>query len=72
MNVDVGVCMCVGGFPLVQQLYPERLSKSVRMGGQRRGVEDTQQLVVSSETHQNSLKCQQIRKAHITLNYCHS
>lgn len=35
MNVDVGVCMCVGGFPLVQQLDPERVSKSVCMGGER-------------------------------------
>lgn len=36
MSVDVGVFMCVGGFPLVQQLDPERLSKSVCMGGKGR------------------------------------
>lgn len=70
-------CMCVcarewvGGFPLVQQLYPERGSEDVFMRKRERereaGAEDIQQLLVSSQIRQKSLKCQGIRKAHITL-----
>lgn len=69
-KVHVRVCEreWVGGFPPVQQLYPERGSEDVFMRERDgAGAEDIQQLLVSSQIHQKSLKCQGIRKARITL-----